>query len=51
MVVCHKRTPDAAQIPEVRENAPQRRAAQGFAGAAVEIDLIHKGIMTNSNNY
>lgn len=24
----------------------QRRAAQGFAGAAVEIDLIHKGIMT-----
>ena len=26
----------------------QRRAAQGFAGAAVEIDLIHKGIMTYS---
>ena len=25
---------------------PQSRAAQGFAGAAVEIDLIHKGIMT-----
>ena len=24
----------------------QRRAAQGFAGAAVEIDLIHKGIKT-----
>ena len=26
----------------------QRRAAQGFAGAAVEIDLIHKGIMTDA---
>ncbi len=25
---------------------PQSRAAQGFAGAAVEIDLIRKGIMT-----
>ncbi len=25
---------------------PQSRTAQGFAGAAVEIDLIHKGIMT-----
>ena len=25
---------------------PQSRAAQGFAGGAVEIDLIHKGIMT-----
>ncbi len=24
----------------------QSRAAQGFAGAAVKIDLIHKGIMT-----
>ena len=24
---------------------PQSRAAQGFAGAAVKIDLIHKGIM------
>ena len=24
----------------------QSRAAQGFAGAAVEVDLIHKGIMT-----
>ena len=24
----------------------QRRAAQGFAGAAVKIDLIHKGIKT-----
>ena len=27
----------------------QRRAAQGFAGAAVEIDLIHKGIMTRQH--
>ena len=26
----------------------QSRAAQGFAGAAVEVDLIHKGIMTIS---
>ena len=25
---------------------PQSRAAQGFAGVAVEIDLIHKGIKT-----
>ena len=25
---------------------PQSRAAQGFAGAAVEIDLILKGIKT-----
>ena len=25
---------------------PQSRAAQGFAGVAVEIDLILKGIMT-----
>lgn len=25
---------------------PQSRAAQGFAGTAVEIDLIHKGIKT-----
>ena len=25
---------------------PQRRTAQGFAGAAVKIDLIRKGIMT-----
>ena len=24
----------------------QSRAAQGFAGAAVKIDLIHKGIKT-----
>ena len=24
----------------------QSRATQGFAGAAVKIDLIHKGIMT-----
>ena len=29
----------------------QRRAAQGFAGAAVEIDLIHKGIMTASLSF
>ena len=27
---------------------PQSRAAQGFAGAAVEIDLIRKGIMTSA---
>ena len=27
---------------------PQRRTAQGFAGAAVEVDLIHKGIMTSA---
>ena len=27
---------------------PQTRAAQGFAGVAVEIDLTHKGIMTQS---
>ena len=25
----------------------QSRATQGFAGAAVKIDLIHKGIMTS----
>ena len=25
---------------------PQTRAAQGFAGVAVEIDLTHKGIKT-----
>ena len=32
---------------------PQSRAAQCFAGAAVEIDLICKGIMTSnhSNNH
>ena len=27
----------------------QSRATQGFAGAAVKIDLIHKGIMTRDN--
>ena len=27
----------------------QSRAAQGFAGAAVKIDLIHKGIKTGGN--
>ena len=26
----------------------QSRAAQGFAGAAVKIDLIHKGIKTKN---
>ena len=28
----------------------QSRAAQGFAGAAVKIDLIHKGIKTMGGN-
>ena len=28
---------------------PQSRAAQGFAGVAVEIDLIHKGIKTSKS--
>ena len=30
---------------------PQSRAAQCFAGAAVEIDLICKGIMTHNYNF
>ena len=30
---------------------PQSRAAQGFAGTAVEIDLIHKGIKTRPCRY
>ena len=30
---------------------PQTRAPRGFAGVAVEIDLIHKGIKTRTSAF
>ena len=34
--------------PEFAQTDPQTRARRGFGRAAVEIDLIHKGIKTKS---
>ena len=33
--------------PEFAQTGPQTRARRGFGRAAVEIDLIHKGIKTS----
>ena len=42
---CNRR-PMPPKSPEVREMPPQSHTTQGFAGVAVEIDLILKGIKT-----
>ena len=39
----------SAKPPEVREMPPQSHTTQGFAGVAVEIDLIRKGIKSAIN--
>ena len=47
---CNRR-PMPPKSPEVREMPPQSHTTQGFAGVAVEIDLILKGIKTNVLSY
>ena len=37
--------------PEFAQTGPQTRARRGFGRAAVEIDLIHKGIKTDEKDY